>query len=317
MTDRANSLADQPDEMTGLPIAAFDEVESVGGGRVARGLTVILRTRACPIGCSMCDLHHGMLDRTPPAGAITAQVRHAISNSPHRDFIKLYNGGNFFDVASIPLSDYDSIADAVGSFGRVIVENHPRVGLSRHGRFVRRLQRPIEIAIGVEGVMPGLLRRIGKGVTRDDIDRYVSRIHRGGGTTRAFLILGSPGATVTESMRWAMLSVRHAAAIGMRHVSIVPARPETARPEMARPETARPETGQPRRSVPSADPWPGWPGRLPRFTADELVVFASRCKRDLFRRGGRTVVTVDPWDRDGDEAAMMRQSNGDQFHLID
>ncbi len=39
--------------------------------------------------------------------------------------LKLYNSGSFFDRAAIPFQDYESIAQQVAGFERVIVESHP------------------------------------------------------------------------------------------------------------------------------------------------------------------------------------------------
>jgi hypothetical protein len=41
---------------------------------------------------------------------------------------------------------------------------------------------------------------------------------------RVFLIIGVPGASPEESLRWARLSIRHAIRQGARHISLIPAR---------------------------------------------------------------------------------------------
>lgn len=172
----------------------------------------------------MCDLHQNTLPTATPARAIERQIRAALVRMPSASWIKLYNSGNFFDPGSIPPQDYQAIADCCRPFDRVIVENHPRFGASRHERFQDQVETQLEIAVGLETVQPRWLSRMRKQMTRDEFDRYAKRLRRLGIDLRVFLIVGVPGVTAREATRWARLSVRHAAANGARHISLIPAR---------------------------------------------------------------------------------------------
>lgn len=257
------------------------ENEIVPGGGVETGLTILLRGPACPIGCTMCDLHRTALPHACGPGDVPAQIRSAIDglpagvSIPDLRFIKLYNGGNFLDAAAVPPVDYQTIASMVNPIGRVVFENHPRVGSRRLATVAGLLDR-FEVAIGLESVQPGLLRRLNKRTTRDEIDRYAARVQHLGGTVRIFLIIGAPRLSIDESMRWAMLSVRHAVAIGASHVSLVPAR-----------------TGH------------GWGGDAVRLP-DVRPADALRLLRRLHRRhaGEPVAITVDTWDMDRGDPAV-------------
>ena len=226
----------------------------------------------------MCDLHRDTTDRPSPPGAIPTQIRWSIERRiraspgpPPLGFIKLYNAGNFFDAASIPPSDYAEIADLCAPFERVIVENHPRIGRSRHRRWSQH-RRSTEIAIGLESVQPGWHDAMDKQTTRDEIDAYAAEVIAGGGTVRCFVIFGYPGQTVAESVRWTRLTVRHAAAIGARHVSIVPAR--------------------------VGEGWNGRGGELPTITPEDCLTVLTSVLGDGDSRDGGPVVTVDTWAMD-------------------
>lgn len=241
--------------------------DAVGNRCIAETSTVFLTASRCPIGCAMCDLHRNTISHPTPAGAIPNQIRFAQQKLPAANWIKLYNSGNFFDVASIPPTDYPAIASLCDGYERVIIENHPRFGKHRHRAFRDLIAGKLEIAVGLESVQPRVLRRLAKQMSRDDFDRYAKSLTRQAIDLRVFLIVGTPYASIEESIRWTRLSLRHAIQAGARHVSLIPAR-----------------TGH---------GWNGLAGALPQITLDHLA--------DLFAIGlddanGATCLSVDLWD---------------------
>ncbi|MCC9601421.1 hypothetical protein LOC67_12770 [Stieleria sp. JC731] len=186
--------------------------------------TIFLTGRRCPIGCNMCDLHRFTRDDSPPDGAITNQIDYALGLLSNSQWIKLYNSGNFFDTRSIPVGEYTAIAERCVGLERVIVENHPKIGRSRHREFAEMIDAKLEVAVGLETVHPRLLAAIGKQMTRGDFDQYAKWLGDNGIDLRVFLIVGAPGMSPDESVRWAMLSTRHAVRQGARHISLIPAR---------------------------------------------------------------------------------------------
>ena len=243
-----------------------------GQPRTADVATVFLTASQCPVGCAMCDLHKNTLDHATPQGAIERQIRRALNELPHADWVKLYNSGNFFDTQSIPPGDYEGIACCCRPFERVIVENHPRFGISRHEAFRDRIEGRLEIAVGLETVQPRWLSRMQKQMTRDDFDRYAKRLREFGIDLRVFLIVGVPGVTPAEAIRWARLSVRHAAAAGARHISLIPAR--------------------------VGHGWNGAAKLLPEIELERLSDLFADSLRDVAQS---TCVSVDLWGYDAEE----------------
>ncbi|KAA5546080.1 hypothetical protein FYK55_04045 [Roseiconus nitratireducens] len=228
--------------------------------------TIFLLGQRCPVGCAMCDLHVGLLEQPTPAGAIPNQIDFAQQRLPTTPWIKLYNGGNFFDPSGIPPTDLPAIADRCRSYDRVVVENHPRFGSHRHREFRDSIPGRLEVAVGLESVQPRFLDRINKRMTRDDFDRYARRLEQWDIDLRVFLIVGAPGLSIAESIRWARLSVRHAMSAGARHISLIPAR--------------------------SGSGWNGQAGALPQITADVLGELFSASLEDL---SGPACLSVDLW----------------------
>ncbi|MEL6899149.1 MAG: hypothetical protein AAFP90_23855, partial [Planctomycetota bacterium] len=198
-------------------------------------LTVFLSVAECPLRCVMCDLWKNTLPQQTVNGDVVTQIRHARSefsrrlqerddDSPRPRWIKLYNSGNFFDSRSIPPVDYIPIADSLMGFQRVIVENHPKIGLSRIAEFQRFLPLPLEIAVGVETLQTGMLRRLHKQFSRDDLDAFAKRAADASIDLRGFLMLRPPWCGNDEAIRWARLSLRHLFRLGFRHVTIIPTR---------------------------------------------------------------------------------------------
>jgi hypothetical protein len=199
--------------------------------------------------------------------------------------LKLYNSGNFFDPQSIPQTDYRAIARRCTGFSRLVVENHPRFGHDRLLRFRDLLTVPLEVAVGLETVQPRWLNQLGKQMTRDDFDRYAKWLSGHSVDLRVFLMIGVPGISVRESVRWVRLSIRHAVRAGARHISLIPARFGA-----------------------------GWDGRgdeLPGLSTETLAEIQRVALRDV---EGRTMVTIDLWDIDHRDPGFdeLQQRNLDQ-----
>ena len=249
------------------PYLVLDETEPDGNGGVVEATTIFLTASPCPIGCRMCDLHRQTLPGPTPRGAVVEQIDVALAQRPHRGWLKLYNSGNFFDPQSIPPSDYEAISRRCQGFSRLVVENHPRFGAERLRSLRDRLPLPLEVAVGLETVQPRWLDRLAKQMTRDEFDRYARWLVAEGVDLRVFLIIGVPGVSFREAMRWAQLSVRHALAASARHISLIPAR--------------------------AGEEWSGSGERLPPVSTDGLAEIQRSALRDA---DGRAAVTIDLWN---------------------
>src|SRR5258708_38513262 len=111
----------------GRPSAFFIEEERAESGETASSATIFLVNRECPWRCLMCDLWKNTTDESVPIGAVPAQIDFALARLPPARHVKLYNSGNFFDARAIPPADHGAIAQRVGRFATVIVENHPKL----------------------------------------------------------------------------------------------------------------------------------------------------------------------------------------------
>lgn len=210
------------------PNAFWVEEEPTLTGTPQSALTLLLAVAECPWRCAMCDLWKHTLPHPTPAGSIKLQIEHALaslpSDQPLPKIIKLYNSGSFFDPHSIPRDEWDAIARLTEPFERVVVENHPRLTNQRVFEFARLLNGQLEVAIGVETLQTGMLRRLNKGMNRDDIDTAITRLRNHAIDVRGFLMLRPPWTLDAEAIRWTLLSLRHLFGRGVRVVSIIPAR---------------------------------------------------------------------------------------------
>ncbi|MEM9828559.1 MAG: hypothetical protein AAF958_18370 [Planctomycetota bacterium] len=267
-------------------LAAFLEMEPDAERGLRKTLTVILRASRCPIACAMCDLHHAAYAGPTPPGSIPAQVQAAVSQWGSADRIKLYNGGNFFDPRSIPVKDYPAILDAIDDFDELVVENHPSVGIRRTLPWARRWGKSLEIAVGLESVRPGMLAMLQKRTSRDGIDGYLKWLEAGGIRTRVFLLLGGPGHPADEALRWAELSVRHAALLDAAMISLIPAR--------------------------GGESWSDGKPPVTDWSKTDLVAWQSEVIARLRQRGRRSAVTIDAWDFPPHDRQRIQAANLDQ-----
>ncbi|RME95685.1 MAG: radical SAM protein [Verrucomicrobia bacterium] len=219
------------------PQAVFREEEPAApDGPVVEVLTVLLTGRECPWRCLMCDLwRHTSPDPLPP-GAVTAQLRDALSRPfpgrPRPAVLKLYNSGSFFDPGSVPPADRPEIARLAAGFDRLVVECHPKLALRPAVEgFLDELARGpqpaprLEVALGLETVHPDVLDRLNKRMTAADFARATRRLNQLGVAVRAFVLLQPPFLPARESVAWAVRSAAFAFEAGARAVSIIPTRP--------------------------------------------------------------------------------------------
>ena len=208
-----------------VPWAFFAEPERTASGEIVDVATIFLTNRECPFRCLMCDLWKNTTDEPEPPGAIPAQIDHALARLPPARQIKLYNSGNFFDPLAIPRDDYAAIADRLGEFDNVIVENHPRLCTDECLRFRDLVGTSLEIALGLETARPDLLRALNKRMTVDDFDQAAEFLISSGIDVRAFLLLKPPLITdEAEAIELALESIEHAFAAGAGCCSVIPTR---------------------------------------------------------------------------------------------
>ena len=217
------------------PIAVWDEWEVAAAGGEVASRVMLLAGAECRFTCAMCDLwRHTLAGPTPP-GSLPEQIRRGLAEpgrlglespaGPAPRWIKLYNGSNFFDPASVPPGDLPAIARAVTGWDRVIVENHPRLTGPAVPRFRDAVDGRLEVAMGLETVHPRILPWLGKRMTAADFAAASGRLRAWGVDVRGFVLLGLPGLTEEESIAWCLETVAFAARAGARHVSIIPTRP--------------------------------------------------------------------------------------------
>lgn len=210
------------------PIGLSVEDERTPGGTVRRAFTVFLAGAECPFTCSFCDLWRHTLDGPTPAGALPAQLHHALIQWAGEPLagaaVKLYNASNFFDPRAVPDADVEEIVALVEPFSRVVVESHPRLLGPRARALAGRLDGRLEVAMGLETVHPRAVSRLNKRSTPADFDRAAAELRRDGTAVRAFVLLGAPFVAAEEDVEWTLRSVEFALDRGAQVVALIPLR---------------------------------------------------------------------------------------------
>lgn len=208
------------------PYHFLHEQERDVEGKVREVNTIFLTNRECPFKCLMCDLWKHTLDEPTPRGAIPEQINYALQQLPNASVIKLYNNGNFFDTRAIPPEDYKTIADLLGDYERVIVENHPKLCGQRCLEFQSLLKGDLEIAMGLETIHPEILPKLNKQISTDNFAEAAAFLLDNDIQVRAFLLLNLPYLTdAEENISWTVKSVAFAFENGAGACAIIPTRP--------------------------------------------------------------------------------------------
>lgn len=206
------------------PHAYLIEKESTVDGQIENVATIFLINRECPFRCLMCDLWKNTTDHRVPDGAIPAQIQWALERLPPAIHVKLYNSGNFFDEQAIPRVDIPRIAKLLNPFRTVIVESHPRLVNHRCLGFRNLLQPQLQVAMGLETVHPGVLKRLNKRMTLKDFELATNFLSKNGILVRAFILLCPPFLNETEGVLWAKRSIDFAFDTGVACCVIIPTR---------------------------------------------------------------------------------------------
>lgn len=206
------------------PYEFLVEPEHTAAGTVEDVATIFLTNRECPFRCLMCDLWKNTTTTRVAEGAIPGQIDYALARLPSAEHVKLYNSGNFFDGQAIRTADHRAIAERVGRFKTVIVENHPKLCNNECVRFRDRIDGELEVAIGLETVHPEVLSRLNKQMTLDDFDQAVRFLRKHEIHVRAFILLRPPFLSEQEGIEWALRSLEFAFSLGVRCCTIIPVR---------------------------------------------------------------------------------------------
>jgi len=206
------------------PYAMLVEPECSADGVLEDVLTVFLSNRECPFRCLMCDLWKNTTDETVPVGAVPQQIRTAIAELPASQHIKLYNSGNFFDVAAFPREDLPEVAKLVSGYKTVVVENHPKLCNDAVLEFQQLCGIPLEVAIGLETSHEPTLARLNKKMTTSDFAKACEFLLKNGVRVRAFVLLRPPWTTERQGIERAIESVRFAFDQGVNCCAVIPTR---------------------------------------------------------------------------------------------
>ena len=207
-----------------LPYSFHVEKEYIRKNYVADVGTIFLTNKECPFHCLMCDLWKNTTDFTVPAGAIPAQIDHALSVLPKTNHLKLYNSGNFFDPKAIPVSDYHDIAALTSGFETLIVECHPKLINRRCLDFQQLIEPKLQVAMGLETIHPKILSLLNKQMTLNDFKNSVHFLNVHHIDSRAFILLGLPYLSEKESIQWTKAAIEFAFEIGVECCVIIPTR---------------------------------------------------------------------------------------------
>ena len=206
------------------PYLFFAEEERSRAGEIVSVNTIFLTNRECPWRCLMCDLWKNTTTETVPAGAIPAQIEHALARLPAARHVKLYNSGSFFDPRAIPVVEYASIAALLTPFEHVIVESHPALIGENCRRFRDLLSARLEVAMGLETVHPEILPRLNKQMTLPQFASAAAMLQRDGIDLRAFVLVKPPIMQEDEALEWACRSLDFAFQCGASAVTLIPTR---------------------------------------------------------------------------------------------
>lgn len=210
---------------TEIPYHFLHEEEPDGQGHLQQVNTIFLTGKECSFRCLMCDLWKNTLTTSTPPGAIVKQIDFALSRLPNAAVIKLYNGSNFFDTKAVPLKDYPGIIDRLGSYSRVIVENHPRLCGRSCVDFNEKLGGTLEIAMGLETIHPEVLPKLNKQLTMEDFKEAAGFLRRNKIPVRAFVLLNPPFLTdQRQNIEWTFKTVEFAFECGVGCCSIIATR---------------------------------------------------------------------------------------------
>jgi radical SAM enzyme (TIGR01210 family) len=207
-----------------LPYEYFVEKERSADGKIVPIATVFITNKECPFRCVMCDLWRNTLTESVPAGAIPAQIDHALLKLPPASQLKLYNSGSFFDPHAIPAQDYAAIAERANRFDRLIVENHPALTGDTCLRFRDLLACGFEIAMGLETVHPEVLGKLNKRMTLDQFSTASGFFRRNGIDLRVFILVQPPYLPAAEALYWAERSLDFAMEQGATAAVLIPTR---------------------------------------------------------------------------------------------
>src|SRR5699024_9169703 len=207
------------------PYHYLHEQERGPGGELKEVNTLFLANSECPFKCVMCDLWKNTLKAPVRPGDVPAQISHALDRLPEASVGKLYNSGNFFDKKAIPPEDYPAIAELLGDYERVIIENHPKLCDASCLDFQRLLNGDLEIAMGLETVHPNVLPKLNKQITTQNFSEAADFLSRNDIASRAFILLNPPFLTdPRENIVWTVKSVEYALERGVSACSIIPTR---------------------------------------------------------------------------------------------
>jgi len=208
-----------------IPYHFLHEEEPDANGVLQKVNTIFLTGKECSFKCLMCDLWKNTLTGPTPPGAILKQIDYALSRLPDADIIKLYNNGNFFDPKAIPPADYPGIIERLKSYGRVVVENHPKLCGESCVEFKDQLNGKLEIAMGLESIHPQVLPKLNKQLTPEDFKQAATFLRSNEIDVRAFILLNPPYLTdVRENMEWVIRTVKFAFESGTQCCSIIATR---------------------------------------------------------------------------------------------
>ena len=206
------------------PYAFFVEQEHSASGEIVPVATIFLTNRECPWRCAMCDLWKNTLAESLEPGMIPRQIQFALDRLPPARQIKLYNSGSFFDEQAIPRVDDAAIAALVRSFDRVIVESHPALVRERCFAFGASLDRPLEVAMGLETAHPEVLEKLNKRMTLEQFAQSAHALRNHAIDLRVFVLVQPPFIHPSESLAWAQRSVDFAFQSEATAVSLIPTR---------------------------------------------------------------------------------------------